>query len=38
MTVAVSGHAWLDHEWSSEIRPRKARLGLMVSTSPTAAA
>jgi len=24
-TVAVSGHAWLDHEWSSEILPEGAR-------------
>lgn len=24
-TVAVSGHAWLDHEWSSEILPAGAR-------------
>ena len=23
--VAVSGHAWLDHEWSSEILPAEAR-------------
>lgn len=24
-TMAVSGHAWLDHEWSSEILPEGAR-------------
>ena len=25
VAVAVSGHAWLDHEWSSEILPEGAR-------------